>query len=119
MIVYVVEVMAQIDGKRIPGIWDLVSVFATASSGRAFAESLTTAFEKCGLDKPARVREMELRTSSVETFRPAWLVVIKRETDPPQVTPFNTEAEARAYESVHGQQWSDSFVCKVVKGPRV
>src|SRR5678815_5009594 len=47
-----------------------------------------------------------------------FLVLIKRETEPFDVTAFDTEAEARAFESYAGAQWSDSYVAKVIKGPR-
>lgn len=48
--------------------------------------------------------------------RPPWLVVIARE-GVPEVRPFDDENEARAYEDFWGAQWSESYVCRVIKGP--
>lgn len=49
---------------------------------------------------------------------PPWLVVIARE-GVPEVTPFEYEEDARAFESTWGTQWSESYVCRVIKGPVV
>jgi hypothetical protein len=46
-----------------------------------------------------------------------WLVVIKREQESVEVTPFDNEEAARVFASTVGADWSDTFVCRVVKGP--
>lgn len=44
-----------------------------------------------------------------------WLVVRKRETDPPEVYPFAAEAEARVFHDRAQMQWSDCYLCQVVR----
>lgn len=48
----------------------------------------------------------------------AYLVVIIRDGIP-TVTGFNDFAEATAFYDLHGLQWSDSYLCDVMKGPVV
>lgn len=50
-------------------------------------------------------------------FVPQWLVVQKRETYPPEVTPCDTLEEAeRVYDHI-SPNWTETFICLVVKGP--
>lgn len=46
-----------------------------------------------------------------------WLVVRKRETDPPEVYAFDRYDEAAVFFDGAQQQWSDTFFCSVVCGP--
>lgn len=49
----------------------------------------------------------------------SWLVVRKRETEPVEVTPFENEAPARIFFELAREHWSDTYLCRVVAGPRV
>lgn len=46
-----------------------------------------------------------------------WFVVICRE-GVTEVTPFEDEADARAFLDISGVQWTEAFLCKVVEGPK-
>lgn len=46
-----------------------------------------------------------------------WLVVIKRETDPSDVTPFEREEDAREFFDMASAQWTESYLCEVRHGP--
>jgi hypothetical protein len=48
-----------------------------------------------------------------------FLVVIKRETNPPEYFGFADEEEAFAHYERIGAQWSDVFLCRVIRGPVV
>lgn len=46
-----------------------------------------------------------------------WLVIIQRETAPPDVTTFSDEELAREFFELWSLQWSESYLCEVVIGP--
>ncbi|MGK3981217.1 hypothetical protein WMF38_57000 [Sorangium sp. So ce118] len=48
----------------------------------------------------------------------SWLVVICRE-GVTETTTFEDESDARTFYGSASEQWSDSFLCKVAKGPLV
>jgi hypothetical protein len=54
--------------------------------------------------------------SNRRPLRWQYLVVIVRE-GVPEVTGFNDIDDATAFCHLHGAQWSDSYLCNVVKGP--
>jgi hypothetical protein len=46
-----------------------------------------------------------------------WIVIWKRDADPPEVYPFEEESQARDfYTSIN---WSDVYLCEVKAGPKV
>ena len=46
---------------------------------------------------------------------PTWMVVIKRDSEPVEVTPFDDELDARAlYESL-SPNWTECYLCRVVE----
>lgn len=45
------------------------------------------------------------------------LVVIKRDTDPPEVFPYTSIEDARAFYDLASLQWSESYLVAVVYGP--
>ena len=47
-----------------------------------------------------------------------WLVVIVRE-GAPEVTGFDNHKDAYDYFDRHGAQWSESYLCEVILGPKV
>lgn len=49
----------------------------------------------------------------------SWVVVRKRELDPPEVYTFQDEEEAREFYTRAKAQWSDTFLCRVIEGPLV
>jgi hypothetical protein len=55
-----------------------------------------------------------------ETAKPGtgYMVVIRKWERNNEVTLWKTEIDARLYEDTAGAQWSESFVCRVLKGPR-
>jgi len=53
--------------------------------------------------------------TAVLTDGVGWMVIRKRETDPPEVYPFPDEASAREFHDQAQQQWSDCFLVAVVR----
>lgn len=45
------------------------------------------------------------------------LVIRKRETDAPEVYPFDSYEDAAVHYDAARQQWSDTFLCEVIDGP--
>ena len=54
--------------------------------------------------------------SNRRPLRWQYLVVIVRE-GVPEVTGFNDIDDATAFYDLHGSQWSESYLCNVMKGP--
>ena len=50
-------------------------------------------------------------------FNPAWLVVQKRETESVEVVGFEQEEDARAHYDLIHPNWTETYLCKVMKGP--
>lgn len=50
-------------------------------------------------------------------YQVRWIVVIKRETDPAEVTPFHEYQDAKDFFDQWSQQWTESYLCGVLKGP--
>jgi hypothetical protein len=50
-----------------------------------------------------------------------WIVIIKRETENPEIVPFDEDQEEMALEFMDkaGTQWSDTYLCEVIQGPGI
>lgn len=47
-----------------------------------------------------------------------YLVIWKRDADPPEVFPFESEAEADGFYDKAATNWTDVYLCEVKRGPR-
>ncbi len=53
-------------------------------------------------------------------MRYEWIVVIIREPDIERdIVMFHDESDARDYYDRWGAQWTESYLCKIVEGPKV
>lgn len=48
-----------------------------------------------------------------------WFVIRKRDTEPIELYPFHSESEANALYDIASAQWSETFVVRVVRGPKI
>lgn len=48
-----------------------------------------------------------------------WFVIRKRDTEPIELHPFRSELEANAFYDLAAAQWSETFIVRVVRGPKV